>query len=150
MSDVQDACANIPQNILDLHRVFAKSVDGRVVLKIVKKTNTDECAKYEDWYEHGAPKKSKPRESKDSRSSVESLNNSDTIIEKYTNVEEFIDEVCKKGKEYSINHNILYRRYGVWCQTSKIPSVEIRSFIKTLKKLKYECKQNVWTGIGLN
>ncbi len=147
MDDIQKACASIHYNILDLHRVFAKSVDGKILFKIIPKHNIKECEKYVDWYEHGIPQKSNKNLKGVSR---EVLVSSDTIIDKYTNVEEFIDTCCKKGAEYSINHNTLYKRYGIWCQTSKVPSVEIRIFIKTLKKLKYDFKQNLWNGIGLN
>lgn len=144
MDDIQKACANIHYNILDLHRVFVKSIDGKLIFKIIPKNNIAECEKYEDWYEHGIPVSKKKGITRDV------LVSSDTMIDKYTNVEEFIDTCCKKGSEYNINHNTLYKRYGIWCQTSKIPSVEIRVFIKTLKKLRYELKQNSWNGIGLN
>lgn len=152
MDDLQEACATIPHSLLALHRVFVKELDGKISFKIIPKNNIDECCRYADWYEHGVPKKvSKPRDSRDRGSLLDkdSLTSSDPTIEKYTNVEEFVDECCKSGKDYTVNHNTLYKRYGVWCQTSKIPSVEIRSFIKTLKKLKYELKQNAWNGIGL-
>ena len=125
MDEIQKACAGIHYNILDLHRVFVKSVDGKLIFKIIQKTNIAECSKYEDWYEHGISQISQKNNKTVKGIARESLVSSDTMIDKYVNVEEFVDTCCKKGSEYTINHNTLYKRYGIWCQTSKIPSVEI-------------------------
>jgi hypothetical protein len=141
MSDeILEACASIPYSMLDLHRIFVKSINGKLSFKFVKKNNVDECLRFKDWYEYGGER----------RTERESLVSSDPTIEKYTNVEEFVDECCTINSDNKVLHRLLYKRYTIWCQTSRIPSIEIRTFIKSLKKLGYVLKQDTWLGISLN
>lgn len=138
---IQALCADIPHSMLDLHRIFVKLGDTPQ-FKIIKKTNIDECSQYEDWYEYcgnNKIRKSTPR-------SV--LVSSDTTIEKYSNVDSFIDACCIKSPDSKIKHAVLYKRYSVWCQTSRVPIVEIRVFIKSLKKMGYVLKTDIWHGVG--
>lgn len=139
---ILETCRNIPYNILDLHRVFIKSTGDKVTYEFIKKNDIDRCLLYADWYEYSREKLMTKRVDR-------GLVSSDPIIEKYSNVESFLDECCIISTDHTIQHALLYRRYAVWCQTSRIPVLDIRSFIKSLKKLGYVFKLDSWIGIKL-
>lgn len=141
-------CANIPKEILDLHRVFVRIRSDNISFEFRFIKKTDPPINGDDWYEYLGKLKLISCKKEPSKELSKELKVKDPIL--YTNITAFLEECCEISSDYTISHPLLYKRYTLWCQTHKCASLDIRTFIKYLKSCDYMLiNLRVWNGIRL-